>query len=114
VDDTGVVPARLYFPNKTPSNALWVRGRKAYPAFSGATDALKDVATTPAHKSVVANMTAASIIDDLALDATEAEKPQLSEQLQIKAMLLRNEVASLIASMTPPKKKTVTTPFTRD
>jgi hypothetical protein len=112
-DDTGVVPARLYFPNKTPSNALWLRGRKAYPDFAGATDALKDVATTVAHRHVVANMTAASIIDDFALEALEAEKFRLAEQLQIKALLLRSEIRGIVDSMTPPKKKKITSPFTR-
>ena len=113
-DDTGVVPARFYITGRQPSNALWIKGRKAYPTFSGATDALKDVDTTVAHKDVVANMTAAAILDDLALDATEAEKPQLSEQLQIKALLLRNEIQHISNSMTPPRKKIITTPFTRD
>lgn len=113
-DDTGVVPMRIIL-DKTPINRpLWIRARAPYPAFAGATDALKDVDTTVAHKDVVVNMTAASIIDDLALDATEAEKPQLSEQLQIKALLLRNEISGLVASMTPPKKKIITSPFTRD
>ena len=113
-DDTGVVSARFYVDDKRPTNALWIKGRKPYPAFSGATDALKDVDTTQAHRYVVTNMTTASILDDLALDATEAEKPQLSGQLQIKAMMLRNEISGIMASMTPPKKKIVTTPFTRD
>ena len=63
--------------------------------------------------TLVVNMTVASILDDLALDATEAEKPQLAEQLQVKALMLRNEIAGLMASMTPPKKKIITTPFTR-
>lgn len=113
-DDTGVVSARFYVEGRKPTNALWLEGRKPYPVFSGATDALKDVDTTQAHKNVVVNMTTASIIDDLALDAIEAEKPQLAEALQVKAMMLRNEIADLIASMTPPKKKVITTPFTRD
>ena len=113
-DDTGVVPARFYIQGRQPSNALWIKGRKAYPVFSGATDALKDVDTTVAHRDVVVNMTAASILDDLALEATEAEKPQLSEQRQIKALLLRNEISGLVGSMTPPRKKIITSPFTRD
>ena len=112
-DDTAVVSARFYVEGSRPPNALWLKGRKPYPAFSGATDALKDVDTTQAHKNVVANMTAASIFDDLAIDATEAEKPQLSEALQVKALVLRNEIAGILASMTPPKKKVITTPFTR-
>ncbi len=112
-DDTAVVSARFYVDNKTPSNALWLKGRKPYPAFSGATDALKDVDTTQAHKNVVVNMTAASIIDDFALDAVEVEKPRLAENLQNKALMLRFEIADIMASMTPPKKKTITTPFTR-
>jgi hypothetical protein len=113
-DDTGVVPARFYVEGRRPGNALWIRGRKAYPVFSGATDALKDVETTVAHRDVVVNMTTAAILDDLALEATEAEKTQLSEQLQIKALLLRSEIKHLVASMTSPKKKIITTPFTRD
>jgi hypothetical protein len=59
-------------------------------------------------------MTAASILDDLALKAIEAEKTQLAQSLQIQAMLLRDAVFGIVAGMTPPKKKTVTTPFTRD
>jgi len=112
-DDTGVVSARFYVEGRHPPNALWLKGRKSYPVFAGATDALKDVDITYAHKNVVVNMTTASIIDDLALDAIEAEKPQLAESLQVKAMMLRNEIAGIIASMTPPKKKIITTPFTR-
>jgi hypothetical protein len=111
-DDTGVVSARFYVEGRRPTNALWLEGRKPYPAFSGATDAAKDTDTTQAHRHVVANMTAASILDDLALDATEAEKPQLAEQLQQRAVLLRFEIKDLFANMTPPSK-TITTPFTR-
>lgn len=113
-DDTGVVSARFYVDDKRPTNALWLKGRKPYPVFSGATDALKDVDTTQAHRHVVTNMTVASILDDLALDATEAEKTTLAEGLQVKALMLRSEIAGLMASMTPPKKKIITTPFTRE
>ena len=113
-DDTGVVSAKFYVEGRRPTNALWIEGRKPYPVFSGATDALKDVDTTQAHRNVLTNMTTASIIDDLALDATEAEKPQLSEALQVKALVLRNEIADITLNLTPPKKKIITTPFTRD
>ena len=99
---------------RQPTNALWLKGRKPYPAFSGATDALKDVDTTQAHKNVVVNMTAASIIDDFALDAIEAEKFELARKLQEKALLLRFEIKGIADSLTPPKKKIVTTPFTRE
>ncbi len=112
-DDTGVVSARFYVESRKPPNALWLKGRKPYPAFSGATDALKDADTTQAHKNVVVNMTAASILDDLALDATEAEKPALARGLQERALLLRFEIKDIMANMTPPKK-TITTPFTRE
>jgi hypothetical protein len=112
-DDTGVVSARFYVESRKPPNALWLKGRKPYPAFSGATDALKDADTTQAHKNVVVNMTAASILDDLALDATDAEKFGLAKGLENKALLLRFEISGLMASMTPPKK-TITTPFTRE
>ncbi len=111
-DDTGVVSARFYVEGRKPSNALWLKGRKPYPAFSGSTDALKDVDTTQAHKNVVVNMTAASILDDLALDATDAEKPALARGLQEKALLLRFEIQHILANLTPPIKK-VTTPWTR-
>ncbi|KKL75630.1 hypothetical protein LCGC14_2052980 [marine sediment metagenome] len=112
-DDTGVVSARFYVESRKPPNALWLKGRKPYPVFSGATDALKDVDTTQAHKNVVANMTAASIIDDLNLDATEAEKFELAGKLGERALLLRHEIQHILANMTPPKTKTITTPFTR-
>ncbi len=113
-DDTGVVSARFYVDNRRPSNALWLKGRKPYPAFSGSTDALKDVDTTQAHKNVVVNMTAASIIDDFALDATEAEKFELARKLQERALLLRHEIQHILANMTPPPRKRITTPFTRE
>jgi hypothetical protein len=112
-DDTGVVSARFYVEGRRPANALWLKGRKPYPAFSGATDALKDVDTTQAHKNVVVNMTAASILDNLALDATEAEKDGLARGLGERALLLRFEIKDIMANMTPPKK-TITTPFTRE
>ena len=113
-DDTGVVSARFYVEGRKPSNALWLKGRKPYPAFAGATDALKDADTTQAHKNVVVNMTAASILDDLALDATEAEKPALARGLQERALLLRFEIKDILANLTPPKKKIITTNFTRE
>jgi len=113
LDDTGAGASRFYVPSRTPTNALWIKGRKPYPAFAGATDALKDVDTTQAHKNVVANMTAASIIDDFALDATEAEKFDLAGKLGERALLLRHEIQHILANMTPPKTKTITTPFTR-
>ena len=114
LDDTGVGASRFYVPSRIPTNALWIKGRKPYDAFSGATDALKDVDTTQANRYVVANMTAASILDDLALDATEAEKENLSNQLKEKALLLRLEIQHILANMTPPKRKVITTSFTRE
>ena len=112
-DDTGVVSARFYVEGRKPSNALWLKGRKPYLAFAGATDALKDADTTQAHKNVVVNMTTASILDDLALDATEDEKPALANGLQERALLLRHEIQHILANMTPPVSKKITTPFTR-
>jgi hypothetical protein len=114
LDDTGAGASRFYVPSRTPTNALWIKGRKPYNAFSGSTDAIKDIDTTQANRYVLVNMTAASIIDDLALDATEAEKETLARSLQSRALLLRFEINDILASMTPPKKKIVTTPFTRE
>ena len=112
-DDTGVVSARFYVEGRTPTNALWIKGRKPYSAFAGTTDALKDADTTQAHKNVVVNMTAASIIDDFALDATDAEKFELARKLGEKAFLLRFEIQHILANLTPPRTRTITTPFTR-
>ena len=112
-DTTGVVPARLYLSNKTITNALWVEARKSFSTFSGSTDAVKDTATTTLHRHIVANMTAASIIDDFALDATAAEKFTLAERLMIKAATLRFDVQNLILTMTPPKRKKVTDVWSR-
>ncbi len=112
LDDTGVGASRFYVPSRTPTNALWIKGRKPYPVFAGATDALKDADTTQANRYVVTNMTAASIIDDLALDAIEAEKFELARKLTERALLLRFEINHIMANMTPPNKL-ITTPFTR-
>jgi hypothetical protein len=114
LDDTGAGASRFYVPARIPTNALWIKGRKPYDAFSGSTEGIKDLDTTQANRYVVTNMTAASILDDLALDAIEAEKPILSQQLSLKAATLRLEIANILANMTPPKKKTITTPFTRE
>ena len=113
LDDTGAGASRFYVPSRIPTNALWIKGRKPYLAFAGATDALKDADTTQANRYVVTNMTAASIIDDLALDAIEAEKFELARKLGERALLLRFEINHILANMTPPKAKTITTPFTR-
>ena len=112
LDDTGVGASRFYVPSRLPTNALWIKGRKPYPVFAGATDALKDADTTQANRYVVTNMTAASIIDDLALDAIEAEKFELARKLTERALLLRFEINHIMANMTPPNKL-ITTPFTR-
>jgi hypothetical protein len=58
-------------------------------------------------------MTAASILDDLALEATRAEKDGLARGLGERALLLRFEIKDILANMTPPRTKTITTPFTR-
>ena len=112
LDDTGVGASRFYVPSRTPTNALWIKGRKPYPVFAGATDALKDADTTQANRYVLTNMTAASIIDDLALDAIEAEKFELARKLTERALLLRFEINHIMANLTPPNKL-ITTPFTR-
>ncbi|KKN25157.1 hypothetical protein LCGC14_0887660 [marine sediment metagenome] len=114
LDDTGVGASRFYVPSRQPTNALWIKGRKPYDAFAGATDALKDADTTQANRYVVTNMTAASILDDLALDAMEAEKEALANNLRGKALELRFEIQHILNTMTPPAKKIVTTPFTRE
>jgi hypothetical protein len=116
-DDTATKASRFYVEGRRPTNALWIKGRKPYPVFSsvgGSSDFWLDIATTQANRYVVVNMTAASLIDDLALDAIEAEKPQLAENLQNKAIFLRFEIGDLLANLTPPKKKIITTPFTRE
>ena len=112
-DDTGVVSARLYLANRPVANALWIEARKPFDAFAGATDAAKDAATSAAHKNVVVNMTTASIIDDLALEALEAEKFKLAEGLQQKAAILRFDVQNLMSAMSPPKRRIITTPWRR-
>lgn len=114
LDDTGAGASRFYVPSRIPTNALWIKGRKPYDVFSGSTEGIKDLDTTQANRYVLTNMTAASIIDDLALDAIEAEKPTLAEKLSLKAATLRLEIADILANMTPPKKKIITTPFTRE
>lgn len=113
LDDTGVGASRFYVPSRTPTNALWIKGRKPYDIFAGADDSAKDADTTQANRYVVTNMTAASILDDLSLEATDAEKFELARKLQEKAILLRFEINHILANMTPPKPKTITTPFTR-
>jgi hypothetical protein len=112
LDDTGVGASRFYIPTRKPTNALWIKGRKPYDAFSGSTEGIKDFDTTQANRYVVANMTAASILDDLALDAIEAEKFELARKLTERALLLRFEINHIMANMTPPNKL-ITTPFTR-
>ena len=107
-DDTGVTASRFYVEGKQASHPLWIKGRKPYPVFSSDSD------TTQANRYVVTNMTAASIIDDLALEAIEAEKFELARKLGERALLLRFEINHILANMTPPKKKTLTTPFTRE
>ena len=62
---------------------------------------------------MVANITAASILDDSALEAIEREKKDLAAMLVAKADRLRADITDLAANMAPPKKKAVTTPFTR-
>ena len=114
LDDTAAGASRFYVPARTPTNALWIKGRKPYDSFSGTDDGAKDVDTTQANRYVVTNMTAASILDDLALDAIEAEKEILARGLQEKALLLRFEIQHIQANMTPPKRRVLTTPFTRE
>ena len=113
LDDIGIGASRFYVPSRIPTNALWIKGRKPFPVFAGSTDALKDADTTQANRYVVVNMTAASILDDLALEAMEAEKDALAQNLQGKALLLRFEIQHILNTMTPPGKKTITTPFTK-
>ena len=112
-DDTGAMPVRFYLKERSPEHPLWLVARKSYAAFAGATDALKDADTTVADRYVVANMTAASILDDSALEAIEREKKDLAAMLVAKADKLRADITDLAANMAPPKKKTVTSPFTR-
>src|SRR3990167_9383653 len=101
-DDTGVVAARYTF-TKRARNGLWIKARKNVALFSGATAVLKDADTTAAHKDVVAYLTAASLIEDLALAARRAEKESLSAALDSKAANLRISVHPLLQAMTPCK-----------
>src|SRR3990167_591186 len=101
-DDIGVVAARYTF-TKRARNGLWIKARKNVALFSGATAVLKDADTTAAHKDVVAYLTAASLIEDLALAARRAEKESLSAALDSKAANLRISVHPLLQAMTPCK-----------
>ena len=101
-DDTGVVQARYTF-TKRARNGLWIKARKNVALFSGATAALKDADTTAAHKDVVAYLTAASLIEDLALAARRAEKEALASALDSKAANLRLAVFPIAQTMMPPR-----------
>ena len=101
-DDTGVVQARYTFTKRT-SNGLWIKARKNVALFSGATAVLKDADTTAAHKDIVAYLTAASLLEDLALAARRAEKEGLAAALDSKAANLRVAIHPILQTMTPAK-----------
>ena len=96
-DETAVVPYRLALDKPTCGDkALWVVAKVDYPAFAGATFALKDADTTKAPKDLVVGMTAADLFDMRADYMEERGKEETAQRLRNRAIILRQTIVDPI------------------